>query len=152
MKENLFVLDDCLMITCTFYLDRFLWISLDVKQWLHHAPLWAPVCWTDEGDEGFPVLTGGSLYPRDRYLLARTKWMEEWWFHLNSLLREWGHVSFLLFSSPELKAQVSISDHFLSVVCDSPSFCPSVCKLFTFFIFFSRTTGPISIKLGTKQS
>ena len=87
MKENLFVSDDCLLITCTFYLDRFLWISLDVKQWLQHAPLWAPVCWTDEGDEGFPVLTGGSLYPTDRYLLPRTKWMEEWWFHLNSPLK-----------------------------------------------------------------
>ena len=34
-----------------------------------------------------------------------------------------------LVSSPELKAQVSFSDH-LSSVC--PSVCPSVCKLFTF--------------------
>ena len=41
---------------------------------------------------------------------------------------------FNLFSSPELKAQVSFSDHLSSVVCLSvcPSICPSVCKLFTF--------------------
>ena len=43
-----------------------------------------------------------------------------------------------IFSSPELKAQVSFSDHLSSVVCLSarPSVCPSVClsfcKLFTF--------------------
>ena len=43
-----------------------------------------------------------------------------------------------LFSSPQLKAQVSFSEHLSSV-------CPSVS------IFFSRTTGPISIKLGTKH-
>ena len=35
-----------------------------------------------------------------------------------------------IFSSPELKAQVSFSDHLSSVVCQSV--CPSVCKLFTF--------------------
>ena len=49
---------------------------------------------------------------------------------------------FKLFSSPELKAQVSFSDNFLSVVCLST---------FHIFIFFSRTTGPISIKLGTNH-
>ena len=40
----------------------------------------------------------------------------------------------IVFSSPELKAQVSFSDHLSSVVCLSvcPSVCPSVCKLFTF--------------------
>ena len=44
-----------------------------------------------------------------------------------------------LLSSPELKAQVSFSDH-LSV------------RLWTFHIFiFSRTTGPISTKLVTKR-
>ena len=39
-----------------------------------------------------------------------------------------------IFSSPELKAQVSFSDHLSSVVCLSvrPSVCLSVCKLFTF--------------------
>ena len=35
-----------------------------------------------------------------------------------------------LFSSPELKAQVSFSDHLSSVVC--LSVCLSICKLFTF--------------------
>ena len=43
-----------------------------------------------------------------------------------------------LVSSPELKAQVSFSDHLSSVVCLSVrlsvrlSVCPSICKLFTF--------------------
>ena len=51
----------------------------------------------------------------------------------------------LLFSSPELKAQVIFSNHLSSV-------CPSVC-LYTFhiFIYFSRTIEPISTKLGTKH-
>ena len=38
---------------------------------------------------------------------------------------------FLFFSSPELRAQVSFSDH-LSSASVHPSVCPSVCKLFTF--------------------
>ena len=50
----------------------------------------------------------------------------------------------MVFSSPELKAQVSYSDRRLSVVC------PSVCKLLH-FDFFSRTTGPISTRLGTNH-
>ena len=43
-------------------------------------------------------------------------------------------LAFSLFSSPELKAQVSFSNHLSSVVCLSvcPSVCLSVCKLFTF--------------------
>ena len=44
-----------------------------------------------------------------------------------------------VFSSLELKAQVSFSDHRLSVHL-------SICKLFTL-----RTTGPISTKFGTKR-
>ena len=48
----------------------------------------------------------------------------------------------VLFSSPELKAQVSSSDG-LSV-------CQSVCPG-NIFVFFSRTTGTISIKRGTKH-
>ena len=46
----------------------------------------------------------------------------------------WGMWACSLFSSPELKAQVSFSDHLLSVVCLSvcPSVRPSVCKIFTF--------------------
>ena len=50
----------------------------------------------------------------------------------------WTSLANILFSSPELKAQVSFSDHLSSVVCLSVrlsvclSVCPSVCKLFTF--------------------
>ena len=40
------------------------------------------------------------------------------------------HIQFQLFSSPELKAQVSFSDRLSSVVC--LSVCLSVCKLFLF--------------------
>ena len=46
-----------------------------------------------------------------------------------------GRRIFVFFSSPELKAQVSFSDHLCpSSVCPSVclSVCPSVCKLFTF--------------------
>ena len=54
------------------------------------------------------------------------------------------HMGHLVFSSPELKAQVSFSGHLWSVV-------RLYVKLSTFFIFFSRTTGPFSNKLGTKH-
>jgi hypothetical protein len=54
---------------------------------------------------------------------------------------------FSLFSSPELKAQVSFSDHRLSVV--RLSVYPSV--NFYIFDFFSRTTGPILTRLGTNH-
>ena len=52
----------------------------------------------------------------------------------------------VVFCSPELKAQVSFSDCLLFVIR------LSVC-LWTFpiFVFFSRSTGPISIKDGTKH-
>ena len=53
-----------------------------------------------------------------------------------------GHI----FWSPELKAQMSLSNPMSTVGS------PSVHKLFTNFLFFSRTTGPISTKLGTKHS
>jgi hypothetical protein len=57
----------------------------------------------------------------------------------------WGDACF--FSSPELKAHVSYSDCQLSVVC------PSVRLSVNFYIFdvFSRTTGPISTRLGTNH-
>jgi hypothetical protein len=53
----------------------------------------------------------------------------------------------LVFSSPELKAQVSFSDRPLSGIC--LSVCPSV----NFYIidFFSRTTGPILTRLSTNH-
>jgi hypothetical protein len=60
-----------------------------------------------------------------------------------------------IFSSPELKAQVSFSDRLLSVVCLSVclSVRPSdVCLLdFYIFNFFFRTTGPIFTKVGTNH-
>ena len=61
-------------------------------------------------------------------------------------------ICLLFVNSPELKAQVSYSDHPLSVV--RLSVCLSVClsvRLLTFHIFnfFSRTTGPILTKVGT---
>jgi hypothetical protein len=46
-----------------------------------------------------------------------------------------------IFSSPELKAQVSYSDRRLSVVRPSGNFY--------IFNFFSRITGPILTRLGT---
>jgi hypothetical protein len=52
-----------------------------------------------------------------------------------------------VFSSPELKAQVSYSDRLLSVV--RPSVHLSV--NFYIFDFFSRTTGPILTKFGTNH-
>jgi hypothetical protein len=54
---------------------------------------------------------------------------------------------FVLFSSSELKAQVSYSDRLLSVVC------LSVCLSVNFYIFdfFFRTAGPILTKLGTNH-
>jgi hypothetical protein len=65
-----------------------------------------------------------------------------------------GKADFTLFSSPELKAQVSYSDRPLSVC---PSVCLSVCLSIRLFVnfyifdFFSRTTGPILTKLGTNH-
>jgi hypothetical protein len=80
-------------------------------------------------------------------------------------LKEKANLGRDIVSSPELKAQVSYSDRRSSVH-------PSICKLFTFLtsspspepnsknvkihkkcfkIFFSRTIGPISIKLDTKH-
>lgn len=53
-------------------------------------------------------------------------------------------VSISVFSSPELKVQVSYSDHIVSVVR------LSVCKLFT-FLNFSKTAWPINTKFGTKH-
>ena len=81
-------------------------------------------------------------------------------FSFSPLGEKCGLFILMIISSPELKAQlVSFSDHLSSVVCLSvcPSVCPSVrpsvcLKTFHIFIFFSRTAGPISTKLGTKHS
>jgi hypothetical protein len=54
----------------------------------------------------------------------------------------------LLFSSPELKAQVNFSDRPLSVVCLSVRPC-----VLDFYVFdFSWTAGPILTKIGTNQT
>ena len=52
-----------------------------------------------------------------------------------------------IFSSPELKAQVSFS-----VLDSSLVHCPVLSLTFYIFVFFSRTTVPISTKLGIKHS
>jgi hypothetical protein len=55
-----------------------------------------------------------------------------------------------VFSSPELKAQVSYADRTLSVRLSVRLFCrPSVCKLLHFNS--SRTTGPILTRLDTNH-
>jgi hypothetical protein len=54
-------------------------------------------------------------------------------------------LNLVIFSSPELKVQVSFSDRLLSVVHPS-----DVCLIdFYIFNFFSRTAGPILTKDGT---
>jgi hypothetical protein len=57
----------------------------------------------------------------------------------------------VVFSSPELKAQVSFSDRLSSGIRLScrPDVCPSV--NFYIFDFFSRTTGPILTRIGTNH-
>jgi hypothetical protein len=52
-------------------------------------------------------------------------------------------MDFVIFSSPELKAQVSYSDRLLSVVRLSVNFY--------IFDFFSRSAWPILTKLGTNH-
>ena len=47
-----------------------------------------------------------------------------------------------IFSSPELKAQVSFSDHL------RPSVCPSVCKLFTFSSYSPEPLGQFQPNLA----
>ena len=54
----------------------------------------------------------------------------------------------MLFSSPELKAQVSFSDHLSFVVCLSVR--PSVCKIFLFGLLL-KNQWPILTNLGTKH-
>jgi hypothetical protein len=85
-----------------------------------------------------------------------------WWFHwagkpsllvisfftLSSFYKLVTKMKSELFSSPELKAQVSFSDHLLSVIC----LTSNVCLLdFYIFNFFSRTAGPILTKVGTNH-
>ena len=75
------------------------------------------------------------------------------WSHWdkNKTKRDHRHVTkctfFPVFSSPELKAQLNFFSH-LSSICQSVRL--SVHSL-TFHIFISRTTGSISMKLGTKH-
>ena len=61
---------------------------------------------------------------------------------INALIIPYTYTcTYKVVSSPELKAQVSFSDHLFSVVR---------LLIYHIFIFFLRTTGPISTKLGTK--
>jgi hypothetical protein len=53
------------------------------------------------------------------------------------------YILFHIFSSPELKAQVSYLDHLLSIIRLSVNFY--------IFDFFSRTTGPILTRLATNH-
>ena len=55
----------------------------------------------------------------------------------------------LLYSSPEQKARMSFSDQNLSSLALSLVLFSLSSQTFHINIFFSRTTGPISIKLGT---
>ena len=66
-------------------------------------------------------------------------------FYCNELIQSFVvfHSALLDFSSPEPKAQVSFSDQNLCVVRRR-------CR--KLFIFFSRTTGPVSTKLETTYS
>ena len=63
-------------------------------------------------------------------------------------INHWQIPWFFVFSSPEPKAQVTFSDQNVSVV--RRRCCCRCRKLFDMFIFFSRTTGPISTKPRTK--
>ena len=63
----------------------------------------------------------------------------------NTLWQLFFPFKIMLFSSPELKAQVSFSDRLSSAV--RLTVCLSV--TFHFFIFFSRTAEPISTELST---
>jgi hypothetical protein len=56
-----------------------------------------------------------------------------------------------IFSSTELKAQVSYSDRPLSVVCLAGRLSVRLSVNFYIFDFFSRTTGPILTRLGTNH-
>ena len=75
-----------------------------------------------------------------RYLFCFNLFSQYFDFEVSSFLlaRCW------IFSSPKPTAQVSFSDHNLSVVV--------VVVNFSIFVFFSRTTGLISTILGTKHS
>ena len=65
------------------------------------------------------------------------------------VLSLWPFDLYVVFSSPDLKPQMSFSDKNVSVVRRYRRRCR---KLFIhIFVFFSRTTEPISIKLGTKH-
>ena len=59
-------------------------------------------------------------------------------------------MHYVFISSPELKAQVSFSDHLSSVVCLSvrPSVRQSVCKLFTFSSSFPEPLGQFQPNLA----
>jgi hypothetical protein len=104
-----------------------------------------------------------DIVKNGNWKLILTK-QKSWFFFKGYIVKELSCFSIMvknkrlvnIFSSPELKAQVSYSDHLLSVVRLSVrlSVCLSVRLLsvnFYIFDFFSRTTGQILTKLGTNH-
>ena len=125
-----------------FYRYTFNFIKLDTTHFVGDSRFWF------KGIEKYfdPIRKLFSPKPLDQYPhLAKTTYVKEHasWFNDRSCI----------FSSPELKIQVSFSFHLSSVLCLSVrlSIRPSVCKP-SVVLFFSRTTRPISIKLRTKHN
>ena len=82
-----------------------------------------------------------NIHLKGFFCLKRRPWLNQtpWrWFSI--IVHSYG-----LFSSPELKAQVSFSDHILSVACLSAL---SVCKLFTFSSSIPEPLGQFQTNLA----
>ena len=84
---------------------------------------------------------GSERYDNPRKILHKEH--AHWW-------RSQSKYNFIFISSPELKAQVSFSDH-LSSICLSVCLSVRLSVNFSNFHLLLRTTGPISTKLGTKH-
>ena len=93
--------------------------------------MWSHVCNTTIYVTFFSVLCKYGGEGGHVWVVAQTCFIESRHMFLKHILNAVGYN--YVFSSPELKAQVSFSDH-LSSVCPSVclSVCLSVCKLFTF--------------------
>jgi hypothetical protein len=122
MKLGIIVYNDELQIKFQFH---YYWLIFDRVMAL------GLVCWV-----------GGSFSPvRGRHLFALCLPIFIWCLvHCCAI-----PLDPLIFSSPELKAQVSFSDRLLSFVG------LSVCLLNIYIFDFFRTTGPILTRLGTKH-
>jgi hypothetical protein len=107
------------------------------------------------------VCTRAYIRKKIKNLLLKNHWTRKTEFYMkafwhitkSNLLELWSTGSVgatigeTVFSSTELKAQVSYSDRRLSVVC----FAVRLPVNFYIFDFFSRTTGPILTRLGTNH-